>query len=126
MQIGDVAGNQLTLGVVPWSGTDAIARIQTRRSAPLFLAKVGVPCVIEVEPARGLSGVLTNLVGAGDSAEIASARRVLGNEEGHCRGLLLLALRQLGGGAYSCDSNGGKKDLSVHCDVSIVTVAILS
>jgi hypothetical protein len=66
MQIRDVAGDQLTFGVVPGSGTNAIAPIQTRRSAPLFLAKLGVPRVIEVEPARGQSGVLTDLIGAGD------------------------------------------------------------
>src|SRR6267154_3200127 len=86
MQISDVAGDQLTLGVVPWSRTDAIARVQTRRNAPLFLAKVGMPRVIEVEPTRGLSGVLINSVGAGDPAAIARARWVRRNKEGHRRG----------------------------------------
>ncbi len=99
MQIADVVGDQLTLGIVPGSTTDAVARIQTRRNAPLFLAKIGMPRVIEVKPARGLSGVLTNPVSAGDSAEIARARRVLGKEEGHRRGRLLLAVGLLGGGA---------------------------
>ena len=74
MQIGDVAGDQLTFGVVPGSGTDAVARIETRCSAPLFLAEIGVPRVIEIEPARGRSGVLANLIGASDPAEIARAR----------------------------------------------------
>src|SRR6516162_3598879 len=80
MEIGDTAGDQLTLGIVPGPVADAIARVQTRHGAPLFLAKVSVPRMIEVQPAGGLGGVLTNLVGTSDPAKIASAGRVGGNE----------------------------------------------
>src|SRR6516225_9660939 len=101
MQIGDVAGDQLTFGIVPGPGTDAIARIQTRRSAPLFLAEISVPRVIEVEPAGGRSGILTDLIGARDPAEIARTRWVLGNEEAHRRGRLLLAVGPVDGEAWN-------------------------
>src|SRR5262249_19084371 len=43
MQIGDIAGDQLALDVVPGAGADASARIDPRRVAPLFLAEIGAP-----------------------------------------------------------------------------------
>src|SRR5438046_2940736 len=66
VQIGDVAGDQHALGVVPGSGADAVARIEPRRGAPLLLADVGVPRKVEVQPAGGLGRVLTDRVAAGD------------------------------------------------------------
>src|SRR4029077_10733343 len=43
MQISDIAGDELALDVVPGSGADAIARIDTRLVASLFLADIRVP-----------------------------------------------------------------------------------
>src|SRR6202023_3289627 len=126
MQTGDVAGDQLALGVVPGPGADAIARVQTRRGATLFLAEIRMPCVIEVGPASGGRGVLANLVGAGDAAEIAGARRAGGNEEAHRRGRRLLRLRQQCGAAQKRDGDGGKNGRSVHCGASLVTAAMSS
>ena len=53
--------------------------------------------------------VLTNLVGAGDSAQIAGALRVFGNEEGHRRRRLQLAVGPRDGGAQKSDCNGEKE-----------------
>jgi hypothetical protein len=43
MQVADVAGDQLALDVVPGTGADAIACIDTGRVATLFLAEIRVP-----------------------------------------------------------------------------------
>ena len=43
MRIGDVAGDALTLDVVPGAGADATARIDTRLVASPFLGEICVP-----------------------------------------------------------------------------------
>ena len=40
VQIGDAAGNQLALGIVPGPVADVVARIDASRVAPLFLAEI--------------------------------------------------------------------------------------
>src|SRR5260370_17461279 len=64
MQIGDVASDQLALDVAPGAGADAIARIDTRLVATLFLAEIPVPSACGGLPAQRLGFVLAKLVGA--------------------------------------------------------------
>jgi hypothetical protein len=121
MQIGDIAGDQLALDVVPGAGADASARIDPRRVAALFLAEIGVPRFRGGGPAQRLGLGLAHLVGAREPAEIARAVRVLGNEE--ARGLyrrLLLGLRQRGRRSQNSDGHGGKNDPSHHWLSSLV------
>ena len=47
MQVGNTAGDHHAPCIVPRSIADAVARIDTRRRAPLFLTEIGVPCVIK-------------------------------------------------------------------------------
>src|SRR5712671_4198907 len=68
MQIGDVAGDQHALDIEPGPGADAIARIDTRRIATLFLAQIGAPSA------------------GGVRAEVAGLIGVVGNKEADIRG----------------------------------------
>src|SRR5260370_38714203 len=81
MEVGDVAGDQLALDVVPGAGADTIAPIDARLGATLFLAEIRVPSACGGLPAQRLGLVLANLVGASEPAKVARAGRVLGNEE---------------------------------------------
>jgi hypothetical protein len=64
VEIGDIAGDQLTLDVVPGAGADPIARIDARLVATLFLGEIGVPSACGGWPAQRLGFVLAYLVGA--------------------------------------------------------------
>jgi hypothetical protein len=57
VQIRDGAGDQLALDVVPGAGADAVAGIDARRGAPLFLAKIGMPRAPGGSPANRLGWV---------------------------------------------------------------------
>src|SRR5262249_47020779 len=100
MQIGDIAGNELALDVIPGAGADPIARIDARLVATLFLAEIGVPSACGGWPAQRLGFILANLVGAHETPKVARSGRVIGNEEARELGvhlwLLLLGLRQHG------------------------------
>jgi hypothetical protein len=81
-----------------------------------------VPCAIGVLPAKGLGGVLTNLVCIGEPAKITSAGGVVGYEEAHlaCRAgrqghRALRRLRPQGSRSQKADGNGGKNDSPVDC-----------
>src|SRR5262249_44535862 len=100
MQIGDVAGDQLALDVVPGAGADAIARIDTRLGATLFLAEIRVPSPCGRLAAQRLSLVSASLCVPSEPAKVARGRGVVGNEEARelrvHLWLLLLSLRQHG------------------------------
>src|SRR6266446_264953 len=85
MQIGDIAGDQCTLGVEPGPGADAITRIHARRIATLLLTEIGAPRASCVRAAEGLGLGLAQLVGAGEPAEVAALIGVVGNEEAYYR-----------------------------------------
>src|SRR5205823_14889015 len=69
MQIGDIAGDQLTLGVVPGAGPDAATCVYAGRVALRLLAQISVPR-LAARAGRG-GEVLANLVRARKAAEIA-------------------------------------------------------
>ena len=73
MQVGEVAGDQLMLDIVPEPVADAIAGIDTRHCAFLFLAQICAPCAGGIAPAQGLGGGLADLVGAREPGQIARA-----------------------------------------------------
>src|SRR5205823_8871806 len=118
MQIGDIAGDQRTLGVEPGPRADAIPRIHARSVAALLLTEIGAPGASGVRAAQGLSLGLAQLVGAGEPAKIARLVGVLGNEEAddrRWRGRGLLGLRQQRCRSQKRDRNDGKNDRSAHC-----------
>src|SRR5437588_9206764 len=81
MEIGNVAGDQLTLGVVPGSRPDAAARVHGGCIALGLLTQIGVPSLVT---RAGCGGeVLANLVGACEATEISGARNCAGDEEAH-------------------------------------------
>src|SRR5262249_31893291 len=118
VQIGDVAGDQYTLDVVPGAGADAVARVHARRIAALFLAEIGAPGFGRVRSAQGLRLLLAHLVGASEAAQVAGLVGVVGNEEAYVRrrcGRLLLGLRQQRCRSQKSDGSDGKNDRSSHC-----------
>src|SRR4051794_6299456 len=123
VQIGDVAGDQHALDVVPGAGADARARIDPRRVAALLLAEIGVPRALGSAAADRLGLGLANLVGACEPAKVAAAGRVLGNKEaGEIRAHLRLLLLRLGQRrSKKHDGNCGKSGPSPHWISSMVT-----
>jgi hypothetical protein len=81
MQIRNVLGDNNTLGVLPWSLADAIARIDGWLAVSSLGRKIGMPGL--ASDARGLGQFLTMIVGAGETAEITAIVDALaGDKEG--------------------------------------------
>jgi hypothetical protein len=61
MRIGDVAGDELALDVIPGADAGATARIDTRLVASLFLAEICVPSTRSGLAAKRLGLALASL-----------------------------------------------------------------
>jgi hypothetical protein len=126
VQIGKVARDQLVLDVVPGPGAYAVAGIDARCGAFLLLAQIRAPRASRIPSAQSLGGVLANLVSAGESANIARTRRIVGNKEADATRITrgqgrraLLGLRELSSRPQKRDCDGRNNDFSVHCITSL-------
>ena len=88
VQLGNIAGNDDSFGVLPWTVADAIARVDRRRARGRTGAEIRVPGVIS--RAGGGGERLAMLVRAREPAEIrALAGTRAGYEKSHARLLRL-------------------------------------
>src|SRR5262249_45473670 len=81
VQIVDVRGDHLALGIVPGACADAATRIHAWPALLSLCAQIRVPRAITRTGRGGL--VLANLIGAGEPAQITRAARIRCDEKTH-------------------------------------------
>ncbi|CAD5375508.1 hypothetical protein OF001_U10195 [Pseudomonas sp. OF001] len=107
VQLGDVLGDQLALGVVPGARADAVAGVHRRLAVTGAGAEVGAPGV--AAGTDGLGELLAVRIGASQAAEIgALAHAGAGDEEGHL-GLGEGAAAEGQGGQRQAALEGGRE-----------------
>src|SRR5215472_9382973 len=78
----DIAGDHHPLGIAPWTGADAVARIDRRLAVRLLRAEIGAPSM--ASRADRFGELLAMLVRTVEPAKIAAmAEPHAGHEEGH-------------------------------------------
>ena len=84
VKLRQVLGNQITLGIVPGSSSDPVARVDGGRGVGRLCAEISVPCM--VSRALSLCQGLTVRVGSGETSEVpAFAKSLAGDEEARHR-----------------------------------------